>query len=63
MDSLIFGLIAVRNLYNRQEPVRAETEAFQPLDIQSLRYVYGTAERAAHQSIDRNDSHLAQAVS
>jgi hypothetical protein len=63
MDSLIFALIAVRHLYNRQEPVLAETEAFQPFDTQSLRYVYGATERSARRSTDRNDTQVAQAVS
>jgi len=63
MDSLIFALIAVRHLYNRQEPVLAETETLQPFDFQSLRYVYGATERSAHRATGRNDAHVAQAVS
>jgi hypothetical protein len=63
MDSLVFALIAVRNLYNRQEPVLAETETLQPFDLQSLRYVHGATERSAHRATGRNDSHVAQAVS
>jgi hypothetical protein len=63
MDSLIFALSAVLHFYNRQEPVRAETETLQPFDVQSLRYVYRAAERSAHRTTSRNDSHVAQAVS
>jgi hypothetical protein len=63
MDSLIFALMAVRNLYNRQEPVLAETETLQPFDLQSLRYVYGATERSAHRAAGQNDAHVAQAVS
>jgi hypothetical protein len=63
MDSLIFALIAVRHLYNRQEPVPAETETLQPFDLQSLRYVYGVTERSAQRATGRNDAHVAQAVS
>ncbi len=63
MDSLVFALIAVRNLYRRPEPVPAEAEALQPFDLQSLRYVYGATERSAHRATGRNDSHIAQAVS
>jgi hypothetical protein len=63
MDSLVFALIAVRSLYNRQEPVPAETETLQPFDLQSLRYVYGATEKSTHRTSGRNDSHVAQAVS
>jgi hypothetical protein len=63
MDSLIFALVAVRHLYNPQEPVPAETETLQPLDVQSLRYVYGATDKSAHRATGRNDSHVAQAVS
>jgi hypothetical protein len=63
MDSLVFALIAVRSLYNRQEPVPAETETLQPFDLQSLRYVYRATEKSAHRTTGRNDSHVAQAVS
>lgn len=63
MDSLIFALIAVRNLYNRQQPVLAETETLQPFDVQSLRYVYGATEKSAHRATGRNNSHVAQATS
>jgi hypothetical protein len=63
MDSLVFALIAVRSLYNRQEPVLAKTETLQPFDVQALRYVYGATERSAHQATGRNDSHVVQAVS
>ena len=63
MESLIFGLIAMRFLYDGQEPVLQETETFQPFDIQSLRYVYGATERPTRRSADRNDSQVAQAAS
>ena len=63
MDSLVFALIAVRNLYNRKEVVPVETETLRPFDLQSLRYVYGATERSAQRATDRNDSHVAQAVS
>ena len=63
MDSLVFALIAVRNLYNRQAPVPAEGETLPAFDIQSLRYVYGATERTGHRAADRNDSQVAQAVS
>jgi len=63
MESLIFGLIAVRFLYNGQELVLEESETFQPFDIQSLRYVYGATERPTRRSADRNDSQVAQAAS
>jgi hypothetical protein len=63
MDSLVFALIAVRSLYNRQEPVIAETESLPAFDFQSLRYVYAATERSARQATGRNDSHVAQAVS
>ena len=63
MESLIFGLIAVRFLYNRPEPVLEERETFQPFDLQSLRYVYRATERRTRRTTDRNDSQVAQAAS
>jgi hypothetical protein len=62
MESLIFGLIAVRYIYHREEPVREETE-IQPFDVQALRYVYGTTEPSARRSTDRNEPQVAQAAS
>jgi hypothetical protein len=59
MESLIFGLIAV----HREEPVLAETEILQPLDVQSLRHVYGATERSTRRSADRNEPQVAQAAS
>jgi hypothetical protein len=63
MEALVFAFIAVQNLFRRPEPVIAETQTFQPLDLQSLRYVYGAKERSVNRSNDRNDSHLAQVLS
>jgi hypothetical protein len=63
MEALIFAFIAVRISFRPGEPVIPETPTFQPLDLQSLRYVYEAKERSAHRSGDRNDSHLAQALS
>jgi hypothetical protein len=63
MESLIFGLIAVRFLYHREEPVLKETEILQPFDVQSLRYVYGATERSTGRSADRNEPQVAQAAS
>ena len=63
MESLVLAIVAVQNLYEPQKTALAETEAFQPFDLQSLRPVYGGKERSANRSTDRNNSHLAQAVS
>jgi len=63
MESLIFAVIAIENLYKRDKAVIAETQTLQPLDLLSLRHVYRAAQRSAKRSTDRNDSHLAQAVS
>ena len=63
MDALIFAFIAVLNIYTQPEPDVAETQTFQPFDLQSLRYVYQATERSTVRSTDRNDSHLAQVVS
>jgi len=63
MESLILAIIAVQHLYGPQEPALAETQTFQPFDLQSLRPVYGGKERSANRSTDRNNSDLAQAVS
>jgi hypothetical protein len=60
MESLILAIVAAQNLYGPQKPVLAETETFQPFDLQSLRYVYGAKETSANQP---TDSHLAQVVS
>ena len=63
MESLVLAIVAVQNLYEPQKPALAETEAFQPFDLQSLRYIYGAKESSASRPTDRNDSHLAQVVS
>jgi len=63
MEALIFAFIAVQNLFIRPEPMVAETATLQPLDLQALRYVYGTNHRSESRSNERNDSHLAQALS
>ncbi len=63
MESLIFAVIAVQDLYKRNKVVVAETQTLEPLDLLSLRHVYRAALRSAKRSADRNDSHLAQAVS
>jgi hypothetical protein len=63
MEALIFALIAVQNTYTRSEPVVAETQTFQPFDLQSLRYAYEATERSTIRSTDRNNSHLAEVVS
>jgi len=63
MESLIFGLIAVRYIYDREEPVREETETLQPFDVQALRYVYGATEQSTRRSTDRNEPQVAQAAS
>ena len=63
MESLIFGLIAVRFIYHHEEPVLAESEILQPFDVQALRYVYGTTEPSTRRSTDRNEPQVAQAAS
>ena len=63
MEALVIGLIAVNRLYRQEESVLPETENLKPLDLQSLRYLYHTTGRTAGQRADRNDSHLASAVS
>jgi hypothetical protein len=63
METLIFAFIAVRHLYNPQETFLAEAAQLRPFDLQSLRYVYGARERSTNRPTDRNDSHLAQALS
>ena len=63
MEALVFALISVKNLYFREERVPAEPQTFQPLDLQSLRHVYGAKERSANRSTDRNGQHLAPTVS
>jgi hypothetical protein len=63
MESLIFGLIAVRYIYNPEKPVLEETETLQPLDVQALRYVYGATERSTGRSTDRNEPQVAQTAS
>lgn len=63
METLIFAFIAVLRLYNPQEAALAEAAELPPFDLQSLRYVYGAKERSTNRPADRNDSHLAQALS
>ena len=63
MEALVFALISVRNLYYHQETVPAEPQTFQPLDLQSLRHVYGARGRAANQSTERNEPRLAPTAS
>jgi hypothetical protein len=63
MEALMLAIAVVQSLLKTQKPLPAETQTFQPLDFQSLRYVYGAQERSAKRSSDRSDSHLAQAVS
>jgi hypothetical protein len=63
METLIFAFIAVLHLNNPQESVLAEAAQLPPFDLQSLRYVYGATERPTNRPADRNDSHLAQALS
>jgi hypothetical protein len=63
MEALMLAIAVVQSLVKTQKPLPAEAQTFQPLDFQSLRYVYGAQERSAKRSGDRSDSHLAQAVS
>jgi hypothetical protein len=63
MESLIFGLIAVRYINHHKEPVLEETDILQPFDVQSLGYVYGATERSTRRSADRNEPQVAQAAS
>jgi hypothetical protein len=62
MDALILAFITLHKIGD-QEPVPAESQTFEPFDLQSLRSVYRTGERSAQQRARRNDSPLAQAVS
>src|ERR1700740_409694 len=39
MDTLVFGLIAVNNLYKKQEPIVPEPAEFQPFDLRKLECV------------------------
>jgi hypothetical protein len=63
METLIFAFIAVRHFYSPQETVFSEAPQLPPFDLQSLGYVYGATERPTNRPVDRNDSHLAQALS
>lgn len=63
MESLIFAIAAARHLPRREEHVLDETETLQPLDVQSLRYVFGATRRSGSRPNGRNNSNLAQAVS
>ena len=62
MELIVLALIAMRDLYKRQEPP-SETEEFQPWDLPSLQYVYLATDRSDRRLGGRNKSHLAQAAS
>jgi hypothetical protein len=63
VEALVFALVALLNLFRYEGPIPAETQTFQPLDVESLRCVYGAKERSETRSSDQNGSHLAQVVS
>ena len=64
MESLIFAVIAVRHLYKREKAVSPRHRPFQPLDLLvASACLQGRRDRSTNRSADRNDSHLAQAVS
>jgi hypothetical protein len=40
MEPLVFGIVAMRTLYNRKEPFVPEPLLFQPIDVQGLKRSY-----------------------
>jgi hypothetical protein len=63
MEALLFALIAVRNAYRKQEAFVPEPDKFQSLDLQALRQVYRANGKSPSRRSDRQESHVAQAVS
>lgn len=64
MEALVFGLLAVRNGYcKQQETVVPEPAAFQPFDLRALKHLNDGEDNSSSRPSDRQKKLVAQVAS
>jgi hypothetical protein len=63
MEALVFGLIAVRNGFNKPETFVPEPAEFQPFDLRALKRVHDVEDNSSSRPSDRQNSLVAQVTS